>query len=82
MESIEFMQESTFRKGSPMNEIQVGPLKVKYMGESQTMAVPMSGGGCGSLGTTQYPYPRCLGKGWWGVSGEGLIGEEVGHSRN
>ena len=45
MESIEFMQESTFRKGSPMNEIQVGPLKVKYMGESQTMAVPMSGGG-------------------------------------
>ena len=27
-----------------MSEIQVGPLKVKYMGESQTMAIPMAGG--------------------------------------
>lgn len=27
-----------------MTQIQVGPLKIKYMGESQTMAVPMHGG--------------------------------------
>lgn len=27
-----------------MNDIQVGPLKIKFMGNSQTMAVPMSGG--------------------------------------
>ena len=27
-----------------MNDIQVGPLKVKYMGESETMAIPMSDG--------------------------------------
>ena len=27
-----------------MNELSVGPLKIKYMGESHTRAVPISGG--------------------------------------